>query len=123
MANVTAKETPVRLKTTLLLTLLALAGVGCHTDQPSETNPEIAKNLRVVAEGSNKDLVFKADKPGTIIVNDFSHGGNLYSGHLNAGDVFTLLSNADHATVGKQIVRLEYDTNPVDTYRLYYLND
>jgi hypothetical protein len=111
----------VRLKTILLATLLAAVGAGCHTEQPTDNG--MANNLRVVAEGKNQDLVFKADKPGTIIVNNFSQGGNLYTGHLAAGNEFRLLPNADHAMIGKNAVHLDYDTNPLDTYRLYFVND
>ena len=113
----------MRLKTTLLTTLLALTGLACHTEEPAAVNPEITRNLKTVAEGKGKDLVFKADAPGTIIVNNFTEGGNLYKGHLNAGDMFTLLTNSNHAMVGKLPVHLEYATNMADTYRLYYLKD
>jgi hypothetical protein len=114
----------MRLKTTLLATLLALTGWACHSEAPPAVDSQMAKNLQMVAEGRNMDLVFKADAPGRIIVNNFTNGGNLYTGHLNAGDVFTLSPNSDHAMIGKkQPARLEYDTNMVDTYRLYFLKD
>jgi hypothetical protein len=114
---------PVPLKNIVLLTLLAAAGVGCQSNPSSGDDSQTGDRLRVVAEGKNTDLVFKADKPGTIIVNNFSQGGNLYTGHLNGGDQFTLTPNADHATIGKKEVPLDHDTNPVSTYRLYFFPD
>ena len=113
----------MRLKSTVLATMLALSTMACHSEQPTATDPNVAKNLHVVAEGKNKDLVFKATAPGTLIVNNFTQGGNLYTGHVNAGDQFTLPSNSDHALIGKQVVHLDYNTNIADTYRLYYLAD
>ena len=113
-------KTFLRMNTILLTAVISAASLGCHTEQPTDSG---MANLRMVAEGKNTDLVFKADKPGTIIVNNFSKGGNLYTGHLNAGDQFTLSPNADHAMIGKQAVHLDYDTNPVSTYRLYFVND
>jgi len=110
----------LRLHTILLSAALCAATLGCHTEQPAE--PGMA-NLRMVAEGTNRELVFKADKPGMLIVNNFSHGGNLLTTHLKPGDEFKLLPNADHAMIGKTSIHLDYDTNTVDTYRLYFVND
>jgi hypothetical protein len=98
---------PVPLKNIVLLTLLAAAGVGCQSNPSSGDDSQTGDRLRVVAEGKN----------------NFSQGGNLYTGHLNGGDQFTLTPNADHATIGKKEVPLDHDTNPVSTYRLYFFPD
>src|SRR5690348_12704762 len=105
----------------LLLTLAA----GCKStdDTPVSTGPNPADKLRLVAGGTNKELQFKADAPGEIIVSNFTKGDNLYKGTLKKGDVFILPMNSSRAMVNKDWVTLDHDTNIHDEYRLFYLNN
>jgi len=106
------------------LLLLALA-VGCKSsDQaPESTGPNRADSLRMVAEGSNKELQFKATAPGEIIVSNFTKGDYLYKGTLKKGDTFVLIPNSSRAMINKDWVSLDHDTNTHDVYRLYFLNN
>jgi hypothetical protein len=104
------------------LLILALA-TGCKSSDPAPTaeTPNRADNLRVVAEGTNTELKFKADQPGTIIVSNFTKGDYLFKGPVKKGDVFVLPANSGRAMVNKDFVNLDHDTNTHDQYRLYFL--
>jgi hypothetical protein len=106
------------------LLLLTLA-VGCKSsdDAPASTGPTRADSLRMVAEGTNKELQFKADAPGEIIVSNFTKGDYLYKGTLKKGETFVLIPNSSRAMVNKDWVNLDHDTNTHDVYRLYFLNN
>jgi hypothetical protein len=93
--------------------------VGAAPDEQVTSNVE--KNLRLVASGTNMPLTFKADRPGTLRVYDFQNDQYLFTGALKAGDQFTLVPQADHATVNKEPVFLEHATNRYDEYRLYFM--
>lgn len=98
---------------------------GCS--QPSAAPPDeqvtsnVEKNLRLVASGTNMPLTFKADRPGTLRVYNFRTGEYLYTGTLKAGEQFTLVPQADYATLDKQAVFLDHATNRYDEYRLYFM--
>jgi len=77
----------------------------------------------MVAQGRNKELQFKADGPGEVIVSNFTAGDYLYKGPLKKGDTFVLPMNSGRAMVNKDWVNLDHDTNIHDEYRLYYLNN
>lgn len=106
------------------LFLLTLA-LGCKSSEtpPESTGPDRADQLRLVAEGSNTELKFKADAPGQIIVSNLTKGDYLYKGTLKKGDTFVLPMNSGRAMVNKDWVNLDHDTNIHDEYRLYYLNN
>ena len=96
---------------------------GC---QPANDNSAAgntrADDLRLMAKGTNQEIRFTADHPGTVYVNNFTAGDYLYTGPLAKGDVFILAPNSNHAVVNKQAVYLDHDTNAHDEYRLYFLN-
>lgn len=106
----------------VLVTFAGLALVaGCHSsgtkpNEPTNVNP----NLRMVAEGANKTLTFKAGHPGELYVYDLDTGEYVFQGHLAPGEQFVIEPDSDHATIDKQPVGLQHDTNSRDTYRLYF---
>ena len=107
----------------LSLLLLALT-TSCKSsnDDTASSGPNPADSLRLVAQGTNTELKFKADHPGTLIVSNFTAGDYLYKGTLKAGDVFVLPPNSSRAKINKEFVNLDHDTNIHDEYRLYFLN-
>jgi hypothetical protein len=109
---------------TLLAFIGLLCAAGCHgTDPPAEPSGTPApESLRLVAQGTNTELQFKADHAGSITVSDFTSGEILYQGTLKAGDVFILPPNSNRAKVNKGFVYLTHDTNIHDEYRLHFLN-
>ena len=112
-------------RTCPLAALLALALVcGCQpsNDGSAPTRGNRADDLRLVAQGRNQELRFKADEAGTIYVNNFTAGDYLYTGPLAKGDTFVLTPNSNRAMVNKQSIYLDHDTNTHDEYRLYFLN-
>jgi hypothetical protein len=95
---------------------------GCHSastnpNEPTNTNP----NLKMVAEGTNKTLSFKATHPGELYAYDMDSGEYVYRGHLSPGEQFVLEADSDHASIDKQPVSLLRQTNAHDNYRLYFL--
>ena len=106
----------------LLLLTLALGCKSSDTDT-SATGPNRADQLREVAKGTRKELQFKADAPGTIIVSNFTKGDYLYKGPLKKGDLFVLPVPSSRAMINKDWINLDHDTNTHDEYRLYYLNN
>lgn len=108
-----------------LAALLALALMpGCQPSNngTASNRPTRADELRLVASGTNREIRFTADQPGTIYVNNFTAGDYLYTGPLAKGETFVLPPNASRAMVNKNPVYLDHDTNTHDEYRLYFLN-
>ena len=108
-----------------LLYVSVLLAVGCKSTEtaPESTGPNRADSLRLVAQGTNQELQFKANAPGEIIVSNFTAGDYLYKGPLKKGDVFVLPINSSRARLNKDWVNLDHDTNTRDEYRLYFLNN
>ncbi|HEY8746649.1 MAG TPA: hypothetical protein VIM11_01660 [Tepidisphaeraceae bacterium] len=104
-----------------LLTLFTLAGCQGTTAPESINTSSPAENLRLVAQGTNTELKFKATQPGTLTASNFTTGEFLYQARLKAGDTFTLIPNSSHATLNKDTVYLAHDTNTRDEYRLHFL--
>ena len=108
---------------TLGMLIVLLVGCGPRNpplDQDVEAN--VQKNLHLVAEGTNQELTFKADRAGVIRVYDFQKGDYLYTGPMKAGEQFRLIPDSDHAMINKQPVYLDHATNRFDEYRLYFMS-
>jgi len=95
---------------------------GCQSSKPIPNEPTNANpNLKMVAEGTNKSLSFKATHPGELYAYDMDSGEYVYRGHLSPGEQFVMEPDSANATIDKQPVSLIRQTNSHDNYRLYFL--
>ena len=105
-----------------LFALILAAGCQSTPEAPANTGRNPADNLRLVADGRNTELKFKADHLGSIVVTNFSNGDTVYRGTLKAGDVFVLTPNSNRALINKETVYLDHETNSRDEFRVYFLD-
>jgi hypothetical protein len=77
--------------------------------------------MKMVAQGVNKQLAFKATAFGQILLYDQETGDFIYRGSIAAGERFVFEPASSRAEINKETVDLAKITNQRDEYRLYYV--
>ena len=77
--------------------------------------------MKLVAQGVNKQISYKATSFGQILLYDQDSGDFIYRGPLVGGERFVFEPASSRAEINKQIIDLERTTNQRDEYRLYFV--
>jgi hypothetical protein len=115
----------------LVVTFAVLGGsmLGCQKNQPvaDEASPgeqqlvaQGVDKMKLVADGANKQLSYKATEYGRLYLYDLDAGRFIYKGYLASGEQFVFEPASSRAEISKHHVDLEYVTNEHDQYQLFF---
>lgn len=87
---------------------------------PNVVDQKVA-NMKMVASGVNKPLIYKAPAFGDLYLYDQTTGLDIYQGPIAKGEEFLFAPGSSRAQINKETIDLIRDTNEKDTYELYFL--
>ena len=118
-----------RLPLAAAFTVLCGSILGCQDKHPAaeEALPGVQQlvaqgvdKMKMVANGANKELSYKAAEFGRVYLYDLDSGRFIYKGYLAPGEQFVFEPASSRAEINKRHVDLDYDTNERDQYQLFF---
>jgi hypothetical protein len=103
--------------------------LGCQNKHPvaEEASPgeqqlvaQGVDKMKLVANGANKQLSYKAAEYGRLYLYDLDGGRFIYKGYLAPGEQFVFEPASSRAEISKHHVDLDYETNERDQYQLFF---